>query len=70
MWPDRVSNPGPPTYESGALSTALRGLAAAKQSVGSELQIRRGLRIILEYLFYSQRDALRPLITTVSARRF
>ena len=27
MWPDRVSNPGPLTYESGALSTALRGLA-------------------------------------------
>ena len=25
MWPDRVSNPGPPTYESGALQTALRG---------------------------------------------
>ena len=29
MWPDRVSNPGPLTYESGALPTALRGLAAA-----------------------------------------
>ena len=27
MWPDRVSNPGPPTYESGALPIALRGLA-------------------------------------------
>ena len=27
MWPDRVSNPGPLTYESGALPTALRGLA-------------------------------------------
>ena len=27
MWPDRVSNPGPLTYESGALSTALRGTA-------------------------------------------
>ena len=27
MWPDRVSNPGPPTYESGALSIALRGPA-------------------------------------------
>ena len=26
MWPDRVSNPGPLTYESGALPTALRGL--------------------------------------------
>ena len=25
MWPDRVSNPGPVTYESGALPTGLRG---------------------------------------------
>ena len=25
MWPDRVSNPGHLTYESGALPTALRG---------------------------------------------
>ena len=27
MSPDRVSNPGPLTYESGTLPTALRGLA-------------------------------------------
>ena len=27
MWPDRVSYPGPLTYESGALPTVLRGLA-------------------------------------------
>ena len=27
MWPDRVSNPGSPTYESDALPTALRGPA-------------------------------------------
>ena len=27
MWPDRVSNPGPLTYESSALPTALRGPA-------------------------------------------
>ena len=27
MLPDRVSNPGPLTYESGALSIALRGTA-------------------------------------------
>ena len=33
MWPDRVSNQGPLTYESGALPTALRSQA---------LQIRRG----------------------------
>ena len=28
MWPDWVSNPGPPTYESGALPIALRGPAS------------------------------------------
>ena len=27
MWPDRVSNQGPLTHESGALPTALRDLA-------------------------------------------
>ena len=26
MWPDRVSNPGPLTYESGALPTKLRAI--------------------------------------------
>ena len=31
MWPDRVSNPGPPTYESGALPIALRGPAQRKE---------------------------------------
>ena len=28
MWPDRLSNPGPLTYESGALPTAICGPAA------------------------------------------
>ena len=27
MWPDQVSNPGPLTFKSGALPTALHGLA-------------------------------------------
>ena len=31
MWPDRVSNPGPLTYESGALPTALRGPAGCRE---------------------------------------
>ena len=31
MLPDRVSNPGPLTYESGALPIALRGPAARKK---------------------------------------
>ena len=30
MWPDRVSNPGPLTCESGALPIALRGPASFK----------------------------------------
>ena len=33
MWPDRVSNPGPPTYESGALPIALRGPAIRSYSI-------------------------------------
>ena len=31
MWPDRISNPGPLTYESGALPTALRSPAALEE---------------------------------------
>ena len=31
MWPDRVSNPGPLTYESGALLTALHGPAGGTE---------------------------------------
>ena len=34
MLPDRVSNPGPLTYESGALPIALHGLANLCQEVG------------------------------------
>ena len=33
MWPDRISNPGPLTYESGALLTALRSLVKDRQAM-------------------------------------
>ena len=33
MLPDRVSNPGPLTYESGALPIALRGPAAFETTI-------------------------------------
>ena len=39
MWPDRVSNLGPLTYESGALRTALRG--------PGQLPSRRGAKICI-----------------------
>ena len=34
MLPDRVSNPGPLTYESGALPIGLRGPAAVLSAIG------------------------------------
>ena len=34
MWPDRVSKPGPLTYESDALPTALRGPAVCVGGCG------------------------------------
>ena len=44
MWPDRVSNPGPLTYESGALPIALRG--PASRSI-SKKQIALNQRVSL-----------------------
>ena len=41
MLPDRVSNPGPLTYESGALPIALRGPAFRMEKVGIIRNYRR-----------------------------
>ena len=41
MLPDRVSNPGPLTYESGALPIALRG-PAQDLDITMQLSIRSG----------------------------
>ena len=51
MWPDRVSNPGPLNYESGALPIALRGPANGISQTGFDVQAWRN-------------SALVPLITT------
>ena len=37
MWPDRVSNPGPLTYKSGAVPIALRSPATCFEDVQSNL---------------------------------
>ena len=44
MWPDRVSNPGPLIYESGALPIALHGPALMRVTVG----LQDSIGIILE----------------------
>ena len=43
MWPDRVSSPGPLTYESGALPIALRGPASL------EFESRVSVSFVLAY---------------------
>ena len=46
MWTDRVSNPGPLTYESGALLTALRGPARDNRGqVSSPIGDRKIMKI-------------------------
>ena len=50
MLPDRVSNPGPLTYESGALPIALRGPARRSQST-LIIKTSGGLIINFNFLF-------------------
>ena len=40
MWPDQVSNPGPLTYESNALPTALHGPASTKNCDTIEIGLK------------------------------
>ena len=42
MWPDRVSNPRPLTYESGALPIALRGPANSDTDVDAKTNANAG----------------------------
>ena len=44
MWPDRVSNPGSLTYNSGALPAALHGLAGAFSFGELKRGIKKGIR--------------------------
>ena len=50
MLPDRVSNPGPLTYESGALPIALRGPAKKKNSFFAQ-RCEEFLQCIAPYIF-------------------
>ena len=53
MLPDRVSNPGPLTYESGALPIALRG--PAMTATKNVIKITRN-RLTSVNIFHEQRD--------------
>ena len=45
MLPDRVSNPGPLTYESGALPIALRGPAFPNANPCTNCDVKSGLTL-------------------------
>ena len=63
MWPDRVSNPGPLTYESGALPTALRGPACgsvAQMWFGSSVEFSHGKQEALGLKSRSNHDFSLP----------
>ena len=69
MWPDRVSNPGPLTYQSGTLPTALRGPTSV--SWRRALDKREYLVILRDnFCLFYKKHRLWPLIWTVSMRRF
>ena len=64
MLPDRVSNPGPLTYESGALPIALRGPAASskaiwKRNTVSAADATHQLVVVVVLLFYVHSKHLR-----------
>ena len=52
MLPDRVSNPGPLTYESGALPIALRGLAHYSEyhEMTKKVTTKYHIRLISNYV--------------------
>ena len=53
MLPDRVSNPGPLTYESDALPIALRGPAFRKETTVEIRGVARGDSILRTCMFYN-----------------
>ena len=51
MWPDRVSNPGPLTYESGALPAVLRGPAKVPRNKRYDVDVKIYLHDV-NYIIY------------------
>ena len=59
MWPDRVSNPGPLTYESGALPNVLHGPARGQIICPNTKNFCNALYDQNEFLSRKQRKELR-----------
>ena len=53
MWSDLVLNPGPLTYESGALTTALRGPATVCRINSEKLRIEKNCSSIGGHIHFS-----------------
>ena len=57
MLPDRVSNPGPLTYESGALPIALRGRASIKYNLQDTFSLFRKSIMLFQLVKSKFQDA-------------
>ena len=67
MLPDRVSNPGPLTYESGALPIALRGPATtALHGQYNLVALQKGMSLS-STLLHSERPKLYRVLAVLSA---
>ena len=60
MLPDRVSNPGPLTYESGALPIALRGPARCFEQLGPGVLVKVAEEAISHAVLYNDRSCWKP----------
>ena len=67
MWPDRVSNPGPPTYESGALPIALRGPATHADSSCAKPAMTEGVSVLR--IYYNETGHTFALVTLATEHR-
>ena len=63
MWTDRVSNPGPLTYESGALPTALRGPAIPVELIDINPHTKFQVATIVGTLRSTSYNNLNPILT-------
>ena len=71
MLPDRVSNPGPLTYESGALPIALRGPARSLRHEKPETESHRAEYYIIYNTTQTVRYTYEPAIAAMHGpRRF
>ena len=66
MWPDRVSNPGPLTYDSGVLPTALHGSAREMNTCLPQVQAAFLIEMATKTDFTVAENAFEPTFCKIT----